>query len=74
MANYRHGGYEKKFIITKTSGKPVDPKADYFVLRLDKDPHALKALSTYANSVATDNLELAKDLNDKLNRYHFFKE
>ncbi len=69
MANYRHGGYEKKYEISKTNGKPTDPKADYFVLRLDKDPHALRALLTYAKSVATDNLELASDLRKKLEKY-----
>lgn len=69
MANYRHGGYEKKYIISKTNGNPTDPKADYFVLRLDKDPHALRALAVYAKSVATDNLELAHDLSQKLKEY-----
>ena len=69
MANYRHGGYEKKYIISKANGKPTDPKADYFVLRLDKDPHALRALLTYANSVGTENLELSSDLHKKLKEY-----
>ncbi|MEE9459864.1 MAG: hypothetical protein V3V84_08890 [Candidatus Bathyarchaeia archaeon] len=40
MGNYKQGGYESKYTITKNNGNPVDPKADYFVLRLDKDPHA----------------------------------
>ena len=69
MANYRHGGYEKKYNISKTNGNPTDPKADYFVLRLDKDPHAIRALVTYAKSVATDNLQLAYDLRMKLRDY-----
>jgi hypothetical protein len=37
-------------------------EAAYFVLRLDKDPHALKALETYQESVKEDNPELAEDL------------
>lgn len=69
MANYKKGGYEKKYIISKSNGKPVDPNADYFVLRLDKDPHAIKALITYANSVQKDNVELATDLWKKINEY-----
>ena len=69
MTNYRHGGYEKKYNISKTNGNPTDPKADYFVLRLDKDPHAIRALVTYAKSVATDNLQLAYDLRMKLRDY-----
>ena len=62
MSNYKHGGYDHKYVIKKRSGKPVDPRAEYFVLRLDKDPHALKAMETYIHSVIDDNPELAHDL------------
>ena len=68
MSNYRKGGYEKKYIIQKTNGHPIDPKADYFVLRLDTDPHALKALDTYMNSVVNDNEPFAIDLYDLLKK------
>jgi acetyl-CoA carboxylase beta subunit len=72
MNNYKQGGYVKKYIISKANGKPTDPNADYFVLRLDKDPHALKAMITYANSVLEDNEQLSNDIKDKLvNDYHF---
>lgn len=69
MGNYKHGGYERKYIISKTNGNPVDPEADYFVLRLDQDPHALNALVAYAESVAQDNIELSNDLKVKLRGY-----
>lgn len=69
MSNYKHGGYDKKYIITKKSGKPINPNADYFVLRVDKDPHALVALESYANSVKVDNMELYNDLIQKINEY-----
>jgi len=62
MKNYKKGGYEKRYIISKVNGKPTDPKADYFVLRLDTDPHARKALEVYADSVLRDNVKLAIDL------------
>lgn len=62
MSNYKKGGYDKKYIISKTSGKPTDPEADYFVLRLDKDPHAIEALHSYAISVRIDNEQLSNDL------------
>ena len=62
MNNYKHGGYDKKYIIAKSNGKPVDRNADYFVLRLDKDPHAIIALEAYKESVKDDNPELAEDL------------
>ena len=68
MSNYKHGGYEIKYIIKKTNGKPIDPKADYFVLRLDKDPHALVALQVYMESVKHDNNILAIDLYDVLKK------
>jgi len=38
------------------------PDAKYFVLRYDKDPHAIKALKAYAVSVKVDNEQLAADL------------
>lgn len=38
----------KKYHITKNSGQPADPDAQYFVLRLDTDPAARKALRAYA--------------------------
>ena len=56
-----------KYIVTKASGKPTDPKACYFVLRLDTDPHARDAALTYALSVRKENQQLADDLHDWLN-------
>ena len=40
----------------------LDPSAVYFVLRLDKDPHARKAALAYAESVKTDNPRFASDI------------
>jgi hypothetical protein len=53
-----------RYTVSKTSGEPIDPEAQYFVLRVDKDPHALLALSAYALSLesAGENLALAEDL------------
>lgn len=66
MENYKHGGYNKRYNVTKTDGTETDPHADYFVLRIDKDPHALVALEAYANSVRVDNEQLANDLECKI--------
>lgn len=76
MESYKKGGlHPRKYIITKTNGNPVDPEADYFVLRLDKgDTHAQKALAKYADSVEEDNEELAADLAEKLHDYGWEKE
>lgn len=62
MSNYKKGGYDRKYIIQKTNGKPVDPEAEYFVFRLDKDPYALDALYMYACSLTYVNPELSNQL------------
>jgi len=69
MGNYKKGGYEKKYIISKSNGNPTDPKADYFVLRLDTDPNARIALVAYANAVRNYNKPFADDLDKKLSEY-----
>ncbi|KKL93314.1 hypothetical protein LCGC14_1875890, partial [marine sediment metagenome] len=35
-----------KYKIQKMNGKPIDPNAQYFVLRLDTDPAARAAMLT----------------------------
>jgi hypothetical protein len=40
----------------------IEDDAQYFVLRVDKDPHALKALKCYRDSVKKDNSKFAWDL------------
>ncbi len=62
MEGYKKGGWKPKYEIKKTNGNPIDPNADYFVIRLDKDPHAVEALHAYAMSVRSDNEELSHDL------------
>lgn len=65
---YMKGGLRKKYRIEKIDGE-TDPDAEYFVLRTDKDPHARKALLTYAVSVREDNEEFSDDLFDMLRKY-----
>lgn len=38
-----------KYIVTKSSGEPVDPRARYFVLRYDNDKDALAAAMLWAS-------------------------
>lgn len=45
---------------------PVDPKAIYFVLRLDEDPHARAAAVAYAKSIEKENPHFAMDIRHKL--------
>lgn len=69
MSSYKEGGYHQKYIISKANGNPVDPEAEYFLLRFDKDPHALKALYIYAKSVQIVNRQLHDDLMKKIEEY-----
>ena len=72
MRSYLKGGLKKdKYRIKKivnrnspyyTRYEDVHPDAEYFVLRIDADPHARKALLAYADSVIKDNSELSNDL------------
>ena len=67
---YKKGGLQKsKYIISKDDGSDVDPDAWYFVLRVDKDPHAQKAAIVYAQSVEEDNPLLAKELMEQVRLY-----
>ena len=55
-------GLYHKYKVEKADGSPVDPEARYFVLRVDTDRHARRALRTYALSVLEDNETLAEDI------------
>ena len=59
---WKTGGLYDKYHVERKDGTPCDPEAQYFVLRVDEDPHALKALKCYAVSVRTDNARLADDI------------
>ena len=59
-------GLYNKYFITKRSGKPVDPEAVYFVLRLDTDPVARKAARTYAKEIRATKPALADELEEIL--------
>lgn len=66
MSSYKEGGWDDKYIISKANGHPIDSEAQYFVLRYDKDPHAVVAMDAYANSVERDNPLLAADIRARL--------
>lgn len=59
-------GLYGKYIVSKADGTPIDPSADYFVLRLDSDPAAREAALRYAD--ACDNTALAAQLRERVNR------
>jgi hypothetical protein len=67
--SYKEGGWKLKYIIEKVDGSPVDSEAEYFVLRLDKDPHARVAALSYADSVEGDNPVFAADIRNHVTKY-----
>jgi hypothetical protein len=58
-------GMYNKYTVAKSNGE-TDPNADYFVLRIDKDPIAQLAALRYAALVEEDNPTLASDLRDAI--------
>lgn len=66
-------GLYQRYIISKTSGEQVDPEAEYFVLRVDKngsDPKHIaacrKAILKYAEEIKDHLPQLSEDI---INRY-----
>lgn len=59
-------GWKDKYRIYKADGRPVDPEAIYFPLRLDTDPRARAAAKLYADLTEQINPELAEDLREKI--------
>jgi hypothetical protein len=55
-------GIYGKYRIEKSDGTAVDPKAVYFTLRIDTDPHARAAIRAYIESCREENPDLAGDL------------
>lgn len=64
--SYKEGGWEDKYIISKSDGSPVDENAIYFVLRLDTDIHARRAALAYAASVQAENPLFAREIREKV--------
>ncbi len=55
-------GLYSKYKVEKADGSPIDDEAEYFVLRVDKDPHARVAVRAYARSIKKGNPKLAEHL------------
>ena len=70
--NRRGGGLYGKYNIQRADGTRLDPRGAYFVLRLDTDPAARRAIGTYAH--ACDNPQLASDLLDLVQAIEHHKQ
>lgn len=60
-------GVYGKYVITRRDNRKIDPDACLFVLRLDTDPAARKAMRQYARSCRRTNAALANDIERCLN-------
>jgi hypothetical protein len=61
------GGYEPRFIIERTDGKPISADRRYMVMAFDgSDPEAVQALGVYADLKEAANPVLAADLRKHL--------
>jgi hypothetical protein len=60
------GGFDARFNVTRTDGKPCRPEARYIVLDYAGDPHAKKALAVYADSIEAHNPAMAADIRSAL--------
>jgi hypothetical protein len=61
------GGFEERFRVVRTDGKPIDLARRYIVLDYaGSDPHAIVALRAYADSIEDQNPEMAADIRDAL--------
>jgi len=58
-----------KYLLEKADGGEISEDAVYFILRIDTDVHAKRALFTYAKSVQKENPVLARDLIRLLFKY-----
>ena len=63
MTRQSTGGFEDRFRVTRTDGKPIDPARRYIILDYaGSDPHAAVALNAYADSIEGENPAMAADL------------
>ena len=60
------GGFEDRFRVTRTDGKPCRADARYLILDYAGDPHAKAAIAAYADSIEGENPAMASDLRDAL--------
>jgi hypothetical protein len=66
-SRYITGGFELRFMVERADKRPCRSEARYMVLDgSGADPHALKALRVYADSVRQENPVLADQLHDML--------
>jgi hypothetical protein len=68
MSELAKSGLYDKYEVKKRN-EETDINADYFVLRIDNDPHARVAAKCYAESIKQENRVLAFDILSKVLKY-----
>ncbi|EAQ80573.1 hypothetical protein [Blastopirellula marina] len=62
-SGYSKGGFTERYSVVRIDGKPSPSESRYIVLDYSGgDPHAVKALHVYADSVEQENPEFAADI------------
>lgn len=51
-----------KYIVQKSDGSPINPNAQYFVLRIDTDPAARKAALRYSSYISQTDPDFADEI------------
>lgn len=59
---FKVGGLYQKYKIERNDGTPIQEGSEFFVLRVDSDPHARSAMALYASLVARENLALGEEI------------
>jgi hypothetical protein len=62
-SRYNVGGFEDRYRVTRTDGKPIRPEARYLVLNY-AEPHSHPAILALADTFEAENPQMAADLRD----------
>jgi len=66
-SGWNQAGFEDRFRVTRTDGRPINPARRYIVLDYaGSDPHARLALEVYAASIRAANPRMSQDIYDAL--------
>ena len=62
--SFKNNNIKQKYIVTKKDGSPIDPKAKYFVFRIDKDKIQRTAVEHYAALIESTKPRMARQLKE----------
>lgn len=62
------------YTIARSDGQPIDPESLFFVLRLDFNPAARKAVLCYAEGIEQEFPDMAESIRDYVKRIEDFEK